>query len=224
MAPIIEVSDETLKTLNPEVYTMRNDLVLKPEIETPRAEVVSDSYIEVPELNLAIAKERTHQGKDWYEAHRALSQEGARMLTLPEFAGFLKYLKSEESNQEYQEILRDLVEVKSPWRSEWFDTAFKQGERGLYILTQNKSKKEKIRGGLREDKTPGINLEHWLENPTNQGLPKSNVPQGDLYYWGPINGSVARFGAGSGRALLDCDGGPSSAGSDLGVRAAKQLE
>ena len=71
-----------------------------------------------------------------------------------------------------------------------------------------------------EDKTPGINLNDWLNSPITQGLPKSNIKSGELYYWAPMkdNNSVARFGADSGGAGLFCDGGPSGASASLGVR------
>ena len=217
MAPIIEVSDEhygAIKTLG----------VPHKLVETPRVEVVSEPYIEVPGLNIAIAKERTHQGKNWYDSHDALKQEDARMLTLPEFAGFLNYLKSNQNNKEYQEILKDITEVRSPWRAEWLDAFFEKRDGELYILTQNKANAEKLKGGLMKDKTPGISLDAWLKNPTKQGLPESNVKDGDLFYWHPRNQSVAWFYANSDRANLDCDDRyPSGRNSFLGVRAVKDL-
>ena len=76
-----------------------------------------------------------------------------------------------------------------------------------------------------ENKIPGISLDSWLKNPTKQGLPRSNVAEGDLSYWHPRDQSVAWFDANSGGADLNCGGrNPSYWVSDLGVRAAKQLK
>jgi hypothetical protein len=218
MAPIIEVSDETLKTLNPEVYTRRDGL------EVSHIYTRDNNYIEVPELNLAIAKQRTYQGKNWHEAHEALGKEGSRMLTLPEFVGFLNYLRLDQDNQGFQDVFSEIVGVRSPWRAEWIDAFFEQDETGFYILTQNKSQKQRLNGGLRENRFPGISLEAWLKNPTKQGLPRANVAEGDLYYGSPANGSVARFFVDSVRADLYADRNSSNRGVGLGVRAAKQLK
>ena len=215
MAPLIKVSEETLKTLNPKVYTLRNDL------ETNRVSKTDDGFIYVPSLELYVARERTHQGKNWYEAHEALSKEGSRMLTSREFVSFLNHLRKNPS-EENTEVYNNITQVRSPWRAEWLDAYFEKRKDGLYILTKNKAHVEKLKGGLIKDKILGINLENWISNPTSQGLPKSNVKKGSLYYWHPRGSGVARFGADSSRADLGFDGYPSGRGSDLGVRATKE--
>ncbi len=219
MAPIIEVSNETLKTLNPQVYTIRNDLVIK-----PRVEVVSEPYIEVPEIGLAVAKRLTHHSKTWYNQHDALKKEDSIMLPTSKFSRFLAYLIAHPENKEYQAILEEIVGFRNSWRAENLDDYFvKEGDK-WYDLTQNKTHKEKLNPCLMEDKTPGISLESWLSNPTKQGLPQANVKGGDLYYWNPREGSVAGFDAVSVGACLGCGRYPSYRGSSLGVRAAKQLK
>ena len=89
----------------------------------------------------------------------------------------------------------------------------------LYILTHNKAKSEKLEDCLMDDKTPGINLGDWVSGKSvaNQGLPSKKISKGDLYYWHPRDGQVARFIAFSDRAFLLCDGDPSYRNSVLGV-------
>ena len=74
-----------------------------------------------------------------------------------------------------------------------------------------------------KNKTPGISLESWLQNPTKQGLPNKDTKSEDLFYWFPLsdNNSVARFDAYSVGTDLDCGRSPSGRGSGGGVRAVK---
>ena len=206
MTPIIEVNKETLKTLNPKVYTLRGDLEQK-------------NYIHVPKLNLDISKQRFGFNKNWDEAHEVAKEQGGRMLTLPEFREFLIYTRDND-----KELFNEITEVRSPWRVEWIDAYFEQRKDGLYMLTNNKANAEKINGGLMEDRTPGIDLTNWLNNSTKQGLPQKNIKKGNLWYFHPRDGRVAGFVAGSVVAGLDCDRGPSYGDSSLGVRVAKQHE
>ena len=111
-------------------------------------------------------------------------------------------------------------------RSEWLDAYFEKREDGLWLLTGNKTKSEKLEDCLMEDQFPGIDFESWISGAgsNSQGLPKPNIRDGDLYYWYPRsdNNSVARFSAGEVRAGLNCIWDPSDRISDLGVRAVKE--
>ena len=80
MAPIIEVSNEDLKSFNQLglKYKLRNDL------EDKSAFNESD-FVYIPLINLYVAKERSLIGKNWYETHRELQSKEERMLTIPEF-------------------------------------------------------------------------------------------------------------------------------------------
>ena len=192
-----------------------------------------DNFIYVPEIKLYVAKERTLQNRNWFGAHKELQENGERMLIIPEFVEFLKYLKS-SNNQEDLEIYKDITEVRSPWRAEWFDADFKTKGEDLYIhsnhkLDENKSlvpqNKEILdRNTLMKDKIPGISLESWLKNPTKQGLPSKKTNSGNSYYWNPRsdNNSVARFNADVDGAGLSCYGSPSDRDSYLGVRAVRE--
>ena len=225
MAPIIEVSNEDLNSFNQLglKYKLRKDL----ENSSLKD---SNKFIHIPSLNLNFAKERTLQGKNWYETHKELQSNGLSMPTIPEFIEVLRYAKTNSP-----ELYKEITEVRNPWRANWLDADFKVKGRDLYInynhiLDSNGNlvpKNSEIidKNTLMNDKTPGISLENFLEsNHTSQGLPNKKVKSGDLYYWNPRsdNNSVAGFVASSGGAGLLCDGSPSISYSDLGVFAVKR--
>ncbi|HJX50474.1 MAG TPA: hypothetical protein VJ438_03360 [Candidatus Nanoarchaeia archaeon] len=212
MAPIINVAEEDFERASKLLELANVDYTL---LNTSKSN--STEYFEVPSLKgIKIAKQRTLLGKSWYESHEALQSQGQRMITLPEFAEVLKY-----TQKELPEVYEDITAVRNPWRVEWIDAFFEEREDGMYILTGNKTRAEKLKPCLMEDRTPGISLDSWIENPTNQGLPKRNAKEGDLYFWAPKSGAVAGFVAIGVRADLDCVGDPTIRNSILGVRAVK---
>lgn len=223
MAPIIEVSDETLKTMHPSIYVIRRDLENKAEKSAETSQ-----YIHIPSLNIEFETKRTLLGKSWYETHKKLLSNGKNMPTLIEFLESLKYIK--ENNPE---LYREITEVRNPWRANWLDADFKMKGKDLYInynhfLDNNgilvpKNSEVLDKSTLMETRVPGISLEDYiLKNHTSQGLPSKKVKSGSLYYWSPgkDNNSVARFS--SVWAGLDCDWDPSDRDSDLGVFAVKR--
>jgi hypothetical protein len=186
----------------------------------------NNNFIYVPSINLYVAKERTLQGANWFEAHKQLQGNGERMLTVPEFVEFLKYVRENNSD-----IYEDITAVRSPRRAEWLDADFKVKKRNLHInynhvLDSNgnlipQSSEPLDRNTLMEDRK--ISLESWLSNPTEQGFPTKKVASGNFYYLYPRsdNNSVARFVAGDDRSGLGCSWGPSGWDADLGVRACR---
>ena len=188
----------------------------------------TNDFVYVPSINLYVAKEKIHLNKNWKDCWTELKNQNYQMLKINEFREFLKYTK-----ENHKDIYDEITEVRNPWRAEWLDANFKVENKGLlkkgelYILTENESKKEKLEDCLMEDKTPGIDLNDWIngKNISSQGLPNKNISSGSLYYWHPRsdNNSVAGFGAGGSRADLGCSGNPSDADSSLGVRPCKVL-
>ncbi|MBI5803182.1 hypothetical protein HY448_00670 [Candidatus Pacearchaeota archaeon] len=206
MAPIIEVSDSVMEDLE------RMGVPYK--LHQSKSVDLERDYVQLPS-GLYVARQRTLLGKSWNEAHAGLKMQKSRMPTPIEFVEFLNYVRKNNPK-----LYNEVTQVRSPWRAEWIDALFEKREDGMYILTENKTKAEKLDDDtLMEDRTPGISLDSWLNNHTSQGLPRKNVEKGDLYFWAPENGSVARFYAGSDEADLNCYGGPFDWGSNLGVRA-----
>ena len=190
-----------------------------------------DGFIYVPSISRYVSKGLKHKSKNWFDAHQELHKEGYRMQTMPEFIEFIKYLRTGYSNrQEAEQILDEILTKRDPLRAEWLDADFKIMNNGLYINYLHESKKNSLQpkhqellhsDTLMENKTPGINLEDWLNNPTSQGLPRSNIQNGSLWYWHPRSETVARFVAGSGRVDLSCNGDPLFSGELIGVRPSR---
>ncbi|MAG78980.1 hypothetical protein CMI40_01240 [Candidatus Pacearchaeota archaeon] len=191
-------------------------------------------FVYVSSLKLHVAKQTSLHNKNWYNSHKELQKQGNRMLTIPEFIKFLNHLKS-SNNLEYQEIYKNIIGVRSPWRAEWLDADFKMKNNQLYInynyISYSKGKlvsqnsEVLSEATLMQDETSGISLEGWLSDKghTKQGLPTKETEKGNLYYRHPRsdNNSVARFGSSSNRTGLGCGRYPSSRVSSLGVRAVR---
>jgi hypothetical protein len=185
-------------------------------------------YVYVPSLGLYISENRYHDNQTWNKTQEILHKEGRRMPTIPEFIAFLKYLRSPEGKttiKNSEKILDEVYTVREPWRSEWLDANFGADSRGPIVTYHSFDKNgniakntEALENYLDQDKTPGIDLDSWLNNHTKQGLPKYSCKSGKLYYWSPVSEYVARFYADSDRAGLVCGRNPDSRGAGLGVR------
>ncbi|MBU2523513.1 MAG: hypothetical protein KKE23_04485 [Nanoarchaeota archaeon] len=184
-------------------------------------------FIYVPSINLYLSKETSYKGKSWNECHEIMSKEDCFMPTIKHFVEFVKYLKTDyQDRKEAETILDEILAVRNPWRAEWLDGKFEKRNKGLYLLSDHRFEKGKLKANyeqplkdcLMEDKTPGIDLESYLKNANSQGLPSQKTKDGKLYYWFPRAGSVAGFDVYSGRADLYCDYVPGGRYVGLGVR------
>ena len=278
MAPIIEVSDETLKTLNPKVYTMRKDLETKTKqiagldrsnwivipyeftngkyaLEVDPARLFYNPVIEKVAKDLDLNLKNTLKDSlgrefigdiNWNEALRINQALGNKTLNPKEGLDFLKllYLGSERKIKVYnvsgkqidsklcEKYFSDIVKIKSPQRAEWLDADFKTNGKDLEIHSNhifdsngkiiNYDSELLDKDTLMKDKTPGISLEDWINNPTRQGLPTKKTKSGDFNYWYPRSddNSVARFYDSGDWVVLNCFGDPSFGDSNLGVRGA----
>ncbi len=230
----------------PAIQPMRNPTPAN--INDPQNYIIlpGQSYGNYSYPDLLVAMDRTHNNKNWNDCHTALDQENAFMLNPRQFVDFLNVLRSGNAydgrgspadSQKVESMLDEILTVRSLWRSEWLDAKFESrgGTLGIgskmYIKsghsqtiisnTTLKSVDEPLTDYLKSDKTPGIDLDSWLSNANEHGLPKANISDGSLYYWSPRNGKVVGFYAYSGGADLGCGRGPSSSYSSLGVRAAR---
>src|SRR3989339_952523 len=181
--------------------------------------------------DMLVSMEKSYHGKDWNQAQDALHQNGETMLTIRQFADFLNLLKSGKAydgrgkavdGKRLTSILNEIVKVRDPWRSEWLDAQFGEGTISYHIIENQMLKKieEPLADYLSSDKQ--ISMADWLKNANQHGLPRANAKAGNLYYFAPVKGRVARFYANSVGAYLGCGWDPSYSNSDLGVRAARK--
>lgn len=237
MLVLNRLSSQQLSELNTPYTHMLRGLIdeVKAQKKNEEAEALlsggSDpKYIFVPKLKLEVAKARTLQGRDCNAQQADLHSGNERMCTIPEFREFINYLRTGYSNkQEAQQILDEIYKVAGNWRSEYLDGKFEKDGKN-WLVNYHKFNpqglieqvREPLAPCLMENKIPGISLDDWLANATPQGLPLPNVNSGDLYYWAPVNGAVAWFGACSDGALLDCVWDPTYTSPSLGVRAVRR--
>ena len=191
------------------------------------APALSD-YIYVPSINCYLAKKRTHLKTNWYDCHKQLHKENLLMPTIPQFLAYINYLKAnpngtslgDASKQEIESILDNILTVRSPWRAEWLDAKFEKKDR-LYINYNHRTINDKLQAQNSEPLESCLMEDCWADvlNGNKQGLPTRELAQNqrEIYYWHPKENYVARFGAGSGRADLDCNRDPSDSSASLGV-------
>ena len=231
----VEKPVKSVKELSPAKKVELLELVELPEekwIALPGKAYSGYSY---PDILVSV--NRSYLGKSWNECQKLLHNEGCFMLTIRQFVDFINLLKSEDAKysdgvkltkEEKEIILDEILKFRNPWRGEWLDAKFTKIKNGIYI-TYHKIKddgeleefSEELKDCLTSDKTPGIDLDYWLSNSTSWGIPKTNIPNGSLYYWHPIDTAVVRFCVDSGRVYLDCYRYPQYSISWLWVRRAK---
>ncbi len=216
------------------------------DIQNPESYIVLEgqTYGNYSYSDLLVAMDKKHHGKNWYETFEDLDKEGAHMLTIRQYVDFLNLLKSGNvfsgagnrvSSAILNKILYDILKVGGSYRAEWLDAKFRKQSKGILRKSElvidychsigngqlQPKYSETLETCLMKDRTPGIYLASWLADATSQGLPPRDIKQGDLYYWHPIDGLVARFDAYSDRALLCCSRNPRYSNPELGVRSAR---
>ncbi len=189
--------------------------------------------------DLLVATSLSHKDKDWDATQAALHGKDSFMLTPRQYVDFLNLLRSGKAfygsgkqidSKTLERLYDEITEVRDPWRAEHLDAKFSKG--GIPVIntkwgiTYHKINQdgtltpvtEPLQDVLMSDKKPGISIDDWLKNATDQGLPSPKVSDGQLWYWHPRDGAVAGFDANSGGAGLGCYGNPQYSNSALGVR------
>ena len=235
----------------PENYILLKETNEHPDLLIAKNRLAYDTEVDKVAKNLGLTLQNNSQGYigniNWEQALKLNNGLNNFTLNPKLFAEFLKLLKTgraldgkknQVNSNELEQILNEIIEVRNPWRAEWLDNKYSKqgGVLGIgsklsvtYHKFDSSGKLVEVTEPLDADtlmqnKTPGISLDDWLNNPNFQGLPKANVQDGSLYYWQPIEGKVAGFGAVADWAGLGCDGDPDSSNGVLGVRAAKILK
>ena len=194
--------------------------------------------------NTAQEQDGTHYigNINWSEALKLNLRLGGKTLNLRQGIDFLADLKDgAESrkilhyasgrvipNHVLQRVFNEIVEVRNPYRAEWFDADFKMVRGVLHI---NYDHQLNVKGVLvprfsepLEAYLDGQGVKVSLSEFNRQGLATKKNDRGEILYWRPLpdNKSVARFVADSGRALLSCVWDPSDRNAGLGVRQVRK--
>ncbi|MEE9525385.1 MAG: hypothetical protein V3V78_02145 [Candidatus Woesearchaeota archaeon] len=119
MKSLIEIMDGDFER----VITMLDQKNVKYKSRVQLDHEDNSDFDYIPSIRLWVAKETTLHGEDWFGSHKGLQEQGLRMLTLPEFREYLKYLVSSD-NPEHLKIYRDIIEIKDPYRGERVDALF----------------------------------------------------------------------------------------------------
>ena len=174
-----------------------------------------------------------------FEQAESLCEGLEGFMTTPSlFVEKLRLLRSEEAydaqgnkhdSKRLDQAFNEITEVRNPWRAEWLGHRYSKQENQLQV-TYNKfvdGKLTKVTEPLDEDtlmenRTPGISLESWIENPTSQGLPRKTVEKGSLYFWHPRDKSVAVFNANAGWSYLNCNWNTQFSNDEDGVAVVRE--
>ena len=236
ITPITKIITPTsLQT--PENYILLPQTTEHPDLLIAKNRLFYDTEVDKAAKKLGLNLENNSQGYigniNWEQALKLNNEAGNFTLNPKLFAEFLKLLKSgrpldgkgvQVNSSELENILKEIIEVRSPYRAEWLDAKYSKLGAQLQVNYHKFDSSGKLievtetldTDTMLQNKTPGINLDDWVNNPTSQGLPRTSVKEGNLYFWHPRESRVARFGAGPGGAYLGCNGDPQYSDSALG--------
>jgi len=216
-------------------------------MDTKSSSFHESDFIYVPSINLYVAKDKKFFRKNWFEAHKRLQEDGQKMLTIPEFAEFLKYIKNTE-NDENLDLFYDIFSSGDDhyyWRGEWLDAKFELKDKKLYIHSNHVIDKKgdlipkssevidsKTLMNKNSSEDSDIFLEDWFKYQTSQGLPSKEARlRRDNSRWNISydltnreDGLVAMFSCGVHGPQLQCEQNPyrpiQSPKENAGVRPA----
>ena len=185
---------------------------------------------------ILISIEEFYPNNSWHQMHELLQKENHYMPNIEDIVNMSRLLLENKARyadgtpinpKEQKRIFNEIYEVRDPWRSEYVDARFEQRADGLYILSNHiikpdnslkSMKEENLEDTLMKDKTPGIDLLSWLNDPNKHSLPEKNIKKGKYYYGFPKKDAVAGFDASSDGAGFGCNRGPQYSDASLGVR------
>jgi hypothetical protein len=216
-----------------------NGSVPEPEqVQTPAGNAPDlKGYVFVPAVGIYVAKNRDLNGLNWNQATDKIYNQGisvagqrAEMPTPAEFMTYVKYLLSGSiaglPESERKGIIDDILKT-GEYRGNWLNANFikSNGHRnlGIEMFTFDTSgkpvkKSEPLEQCLEKNDWADINSGNKQGLLTKASSNKSYEQGKNVYFWAPVEGYVAWFGAYSDGAVLLCSGHPGYSGPSLGVR------
>jgi len=199
------------------------------------ADINPKDYILVrdEDSKLYLAKYRTLQNNNWEQQIRKLAERKGFITEIRDFLDLRYLLDSRRkvydgsdnliSTQEKQQRLDEMVARRDPWRAEYFGNRFFEHNRKGYMESGFRVINNEIKPTSVKEINPLMpngwtSFKYFDEN----GLAIKLKGQVEVYYYAPVNGSVAGFNADSDGAYLGCNGNPSISNAGLGVREARE--
>ena len=205
----------------------------------------SDVERAAKQLGFEVANSGTEQGGIKYigninreQAIKLNANLGNSTLTLRQFIDFKELLESglvnkamvyngagrQLSTADIQPIYNEIFEVRKPWRSEWLDAIFTEQNGDLFINYEHCLANNNLTPNKSEKLEEYVTKNSWIDVSSfnKQGLPTKKSKAQKLYYYFPVNDTVAGFCADSGWAVLGCYRNPLGSYPSLGVRAARK--
>ena len=212
------------------------DYIQVPEVIGLHGGNVIISKFEIPDAN----------NKNYEETHKFILQKGLYVPTpnifMPHFANVCKAKKGETQlldgngkiiqNSELEDIYQHLTtnhisayETSRLGAWTWLNARFIEGS-GFNNLDLETIISIKSDGSFETKKTPLANclgsdgyakIKFNTQGFSNENSENKYIQGENIYFWKPVKDRVARFYAVSGRASLDCGGGPTGSNDSLGV-------
>ncbi len=225
----------------------KQDPVPEPETVAVSGNINPSEYLGIPGTNTIISKFELpdYNNLNWKDTHFKLYEKGLYMPTpaifMPHFLNVIDAYKNKtrlfdaagnpipenELEDMYLHLTKDHIAAYQGGQTgawTWLDAQFEEQGEAMKIHTNHKVVNNKLKPQTIQDLEQCIKKDCYVDLEFNsQGFPtressSQNYIQGqNIYFWHPRNGSVARFGAGSGRADLGCDWYPDYMNSSLGV-------
>ena len=195
-------------------------------------EEIFNQYFLVPKTRFSqnlVAKEREYLGASWISSYFKLLGRRASMPTLRDFASFLDYLSSgktvyDGNKKPVDSVDQTLNNILTPkeGRGEFIDARFVYLDGKMHIAyhTLNFGTRREVIEPLEEClmERKNIDLFSWLRNPTAQGLPRNDVPPGNLEYLPPMVDGVTWFESHPEGMALVCSGDQWNSDENFGTR------
>ena len=206
------------------------------------------SYIQVPQHRAVITARVGFKGLKFDQALEAPSKASNGLLWMTNMPVFTTHFVNARDAALGERTLYDAIgkpisrrQAQDHWDylsagagdlcSSWLDAKFIEINGEMYVETDHRF--EQIKGethfsgnkrSLRSHKHSGlVSLEFNKDGLATTPSSLDKYTQGEnIYAVSPVDGRVAWFGANLGRAVLDCDRGPTFSNSNLGVFACAQ--
>ncbi len=237
-------NEEEMRKVYERIMSEKNELPKQDPLPNPitiPSNITGSDYVQIPGEKFVIAIGETDKGLDYNRANLAVMKRNLYVPTIKEFMAFHNHIIDSYKNGKTifdangnllsdatrEDLYKQLTSDCWTWLNAKFDISRKKKSIEYVTGFDNNdnlvTKKEDLESCLTQDGWVDFSKLSTQGIPTSTSSTQSYNKGEKIYFWHPIDGRVARFGASSGGAGLNCIRYPSDANSDLGVRAVRRL-